>query len=287
MRKKGFTLIELLVVISIIALLLAILMPALNRAREIARNTVCQSNLRQWTIAMGAYTADSDSRIWQGWTASAEYLPDNFWMRAMGRYTGEVDEIRACPTATDPIANLVRDEERGIWTHDGEPGRGFGNRPFAAWVGHGAWGSYGFNAWLEDRPDLGGGTGPDGRDVANFWRRADVRGGDRIPLVTESYWVGGTPKDDDSPPPTRDFHPGNDVTTSGQNSTGGEGHMVRFVQDRHNGSQNMAFLDLSVRSVEFRELWTFRWHRGFDTQNVWTRDRYWNRNAPDWMRRYE
>ena len=55
---KGFTLIELLVVISIIALLLAILLPALNRVKEQAKQTRCLANLKQIGVAMHAYASD-------------------------------------------------------------------------------------------------------------------------------------------------------------------------------------------------------------------------------------
>jgi prepilin-type N-terminal cleavage/methylation domain-containing protein len=55
----GFTLIELLVVISIVALLMAILTPALQRVRRQARAVACQANLRQWGILYATYTADN------------------------------------------------------------------------------------------------------------------------------------------------------------------------------------------------------------------------------------
>ncbi|MAX26328.1 MAG: hypothetical protein CMJ19_17690 [Phycisphaeraceae bacterium] len=60
---SAFTLIELLVVISIVLLLIAILLPALQGAREASRTSVCLSNLRQQGIAFGAYAADNDDMI--------------------------------------------------------------------------------------------------------------------------------------------------------------------------------------------------------------------------------
>ena len=62
-RKKGFTLVELLVVISIIALLLAILMPSLQAAREQAKRVVCASNLKQYGLAVYTYAADNDDSM--------------------------------------------------------------------------------------------------------------------------------------------------------------------------------------------------------------------------------
>ncbi len=61
--RKGFTLIELLVVISIIALLIAILLPALGRAKELANRTVCASNIRSFAQSMRIYAQANRTRF--------------------------------------------------------------------------------------------------------------------------------------------------------------------------------------------------------------------------------
>jgi prepilin-type N-terminal cleavage/methylation domain-containing protein/prepilin-type processing-associated H-X9-DG protein len=65
-HKKGFTLIELLVVIAIIAILMAILMPALNRVKEQGKRIVCESNLKNLSLAWIMYADDNDSKIVDG-----------------------------------------------------------------------------------------------------------------------------------------------------------------------------------------------------------------------------
>ncbi len=58
--RKGFTLIELLVVIAIISLLVSILVPSLQKAKELAKSTVCSANLRSFGLAFHTYAADND-----------------------------------------------------------------------------------------------------------------------------------------------------------------------------------------------------------------------------------
>lgn len=85
--RNGFTLIELLVTISIMATLMSMLLPSLNRAREMGQRTVCSSNIRQLTLAWYMYATDNDDHLcsadteWNdpgyNWVADGPLIPGN------------------------------------------------------------------------------------------------------------------------------------------------------------------------------------------------------------------
>ena len=81
-KKSGFTLIELLVVIAIIALLMSILMPALQRVKKQARSVACLSKLKQWGLFFSMYAEDYNSRFMMGFRTN----PPNRWIYALGDY---------------------------------------------------------------------------------------------------------------------------------------------------------------------------------------------------------
>jgi prepilin-type N-terminal cleavage/methylation domain-containing protein/prepilin-type processing-associated H-X9-DG protein len=101
-KTRGFTLVELLVVIGIIALLVSILLPSLNRAREMAKQTACLSNLRQIGLAMVMY--ENDNKFTFPYAApysDAEFADFLAWQTAPSTSGGAVTGARA-PFCPDP-----------------------------------------------------------------------------------------------------------------------------------------------------------------------------------------
>lgn len=111
MRKRTcFTLIELLIVIAIIAILASMLLPALNRARDVARRSGCANNLKQQGMAMLAYTGDNREYYTPNWDGTYS------WLQLLAPYLGLAQTPASawreskpftCPAATTPAGNYI------------------------------------------------------------------------------------------------------------------------------------------------------------------------------------
>ena len=275
--KKAFTLIELLVVISIIALLMAILMPALGKARKQAMNVVCKTNLHQWMYAVELYTHDNNGSYWEGFNVD-ERTKSNWWMEALRVYFDDIDELRCCPTAKKP-----RVYEDGT-TNDAA------KRPFAAWmitensstfgdVANGDYGSYISNGWIENKVK----TGSYKDYISKYWRRsAAIRDSSNVPLFTDGQWVDTWPNSDVdtslTPPTTEDFYWNN----------AGSQQIGRIVQNRHDEKQNVLTVDGAVNTVGIKKLWTYKWSTDFDTRNRYTSAGGATKSTwPEWMQGFK
>ena len=246
-RNRGFTLVELLVVIGIIAILIAMLMPALNKARQQAMTTACLSNQRQIVIAWHAYAAENHGYNVQSWHSTGGMAGGwgANWPVHIKPFLGNTSKVLTCPTAPVPDYDVAGGYRYGNATN------GWFVTPYTTAMGDFTLdenGSYAMNNWLEN---VGRWFGADAVNVMP--KITDGGSGADVPVVGDGTWLdAGWPRDTDPPPPSR-INP----------MSGGVDFMRRYFLARHSGAINIAFLDGSVRRVMPESLWSLRWHKSF------------------------
>jgi prepilin-type N-terminal cleavage/methylation domain-containing protein len=286
-KRSGFTLVELLVVIAVIALLMAILIPALTKAKEQARSIACRANLKQWGVICAAYADDNNGRFWSGATSPpAPSTSIGHWWPAQLEckfQSWKQNKIWFCPNSRRPINNELGQPQGeltfmgawGVYTNV-SPGDHIADIPGGLDACgmrrlcdnvYGIAGSYGINSWCQNVA------------ASNYWKGPNVKGPtSEIPLFLDALRFDGWPIDTEPPA-------SNEAAAWGPNS------MARYCINRHRGFTNFLFLDSSARRVGLKELWTLKWSRNFRTNNSFTKAGNPGGNVdpdvwPEWIRGY-
>lgn len=119
-KRLGFSLVELLVVIAVLAILAAILMPALARAREASLRAGCANNLRQVGMSLRMYAHENDGYFppLQGFSQECDTIPINLMFDGPAMVPAYLDDVRllVCPSDLDGEASI----EAGRWRKRGD-----------------------------------------------------------------------------------------------------------------------------------------------------------------------
>jgi prepilin-type N-terminal cleavage/methylation domain-containing protein len=253
--RNAFTLIELLVVIAIIAILAAMLLPVLSRAKTRAKSLNCQSNLKQMGMANFMFVNDNGNTI-------PYKSGNNLWMENLIDYNVTVSKARFCPVAPygpGPATRMGSATTAWVWA----------DTPLDAITHIPLWaGSYTFNGWMY-RGDfyVAGGNRPS--DANAFVKEGEISFPSQTSVFSDGYWLDVWPQESD--PPARDLLAGGPVVaistiTIARHGAGPQpGYADWPPGAKLPAAINVVFCDDHVSLVPLEQLWTLYWHKNWNT----------------------
>ena len=235
--RRAFTLLELMVVITIIVILIAILVPTLERAMASAYKAQCLANLKAFSVGYKHYSLDN-----RGGSMNIPGGSRSYWNYALAPYMGFTGYGKGAQTGADKF--MLCPETSVAYSG------GFAPSAHGTWDWDTAQGSYGLNLFFMDYHSYNPGLGISG---SLWYLKYDAAPGG-APLIGDSNWIGGWPDTNDADPGQYNGTPPD---------SGGWGVMIaRWCLDRHGGyTMNMGFVDGSARNLILGELWALPWHQ--------------------------
>lgn len=260
MRKThgGFSLIELVVVIGIVALLIAILLPAINRVRSMAHSTVCLAHMQELNASYRMYINDNRNQSFP----FQEDITSPTWFELLQPYSAKMPTMLLCPEATDP-GNIMGSAFMAWGPERTYISVGKGNTDP---VVRGEYvGSYGMNGWLFEPPmQQRASIDP---AFAQKMIQLPARDSSHVPVLGDCIMSWASPDSQDTAPYNL-IQPIPYYSGIGPRPKGPKGFMAYYCIDRHFQAINIAFLDGHSERVNLEDLWKLRWNRSFVPSNV-------------------